>query len=181
MCDMLPHRVALRALGAVVLVCAFSACEEDPEQSGPRFPVPTITAPTLPTGQPPPQTPTGQPPLPTSGGSQYNLTTAQATGILQAGYTVIGPLPSGEELRAYKTTTTVYEDQQVTTSKCDYEYDPYTEENEYECHDEIVYEKRPVQKTVFVVATSAFTVEFDEAYEATTRATSLGVTEWRQG
>ena len=128
------------------------------------------------------ETPTPAPtadPQPQAGNAAYPLTDAEAISYVDAGVAVAGLLSDGSEVRIVKMTTTVYEEQQVLKEVCGYEYDSYTGEDEYECHDEYVTEKQPTQATVFQIGSSFTSLEKNSALAAVNTAVGFGVAGWR--
>jgi len=177
-------RVLAMSTVVATLALLLTGCFDDPEpqpSSQPTLTVPTLTIPTI---TPAPGDPVPQHPQPPPGGGgggnqQYPLSAAEAQSYLGAGVAVAGLLPDGDEVRAYKTTTTVYEDQQVPKEVCEPEYNNSTGEYETECRTEYVTEQVATQKAIFQIASSFTMLDFDNALAAITKASSFGVTGWK--
>jgi hypothetical protein len=167
----LPFLVLLPALAAsLVLSGCFIEEKEESTVSPPPSSPPPSTQPTTDTGA-------GEVP-PVSGQDQYPLTEQQAYGDVEAGYSVAGLVPDGEEVEVDKSSESVSEEEPEEEEKCEYAYDVASDENKYKCHPETVYKRQRVTRTIYILS-GAGQGTFVDLSGAFAKAESLGVSRWR--
>lgn len=151
----------LRWIGLSAIVVVSGACSVlEPEPA--QIPVPTLSAPALPTSQGMPLPQPVPPQQPTDLRVQYPLTLLEAQQHAQAGFPVAGRLGESVEVVVRPTFSTVWETKQTNEQVCKYEYDYLQERDVYKCNYEYVDKRVPVTKTRYMVSGNGIaTVERD--------------------
>lgn len=176
--------ISVLLIGLVILVAGgVAGCNEE-EQSG-GITVPTLDTPSpspapAPTPAPPPTPAPAPTPAPTPDTSAYPHNQGEALGLIEAGVPMAGLLSNGLEVLIMKSTETVYEEQPVQESVCDYRYDSYLGEETYECRNETVYKDRPVTKTIYVMRGGLGPGTYSLATQPFTLAVGAGAVHWRK-